>query len=89
MNWFQQLSQRLIWAHRALVADPVHPVIRLDNGMTLDLARNKVILEGDFCLHVTGNLSLSADGDLELISGMGLGHKVGKVMINPEEFNGK
>lgn len=66
MNWFQQLSQRLIWAHRALVADTVHPVIRLDNGMTLDLVNNKVILEGDFALHVTGNLSLTADGVLAL-----------------------
>lgn len=66
MKWFQQLSQRLIWAHRALVADSTHPVIQLENGVTLDLARNKVILEGDFALHVTGNLSLTADGDLNV-----------------------
>lgn len=82
MKWFQQLAQRMIWAHRALVADSVHPVIKLDNGVTLDLARNKVILEGDFALHVTGNLTLSADGDLDLNSGMGLGRNTGTLGLN-------
>ncbi|MNK54322.1 hypothetical protein D3C87_733040 [compost metagenome] len=85
MKWFQQIAQRMIWAHRALVADPVHPVIKLENGVTLDLARNKVILEGDFALHVTGNLTFTADGDLELKSGVGLGHKTGTLGLNATE----
>lgn len=66
MNWFAQLTQRLVWAHRAFVADDTNPIIRLDNGISLDLSNNKIILEGNFALHVTGNFSLTADGDLDI-----------------------
>lgn len=77
MSWFKQIAQRLIWAHRALVADADNPEIRLDNGITLDLARNKVILDGDFSLEVTGNLKLAARGDLILQAGKGMGYETG------------
>lgn len=61
-NWFKQMAQRLIWAHRAFVAEANEPIIKLDNGIALDLNNNRIILEGDFALHVTGNMSLTSDG---------------------------
>lgn len=80
-TWYKEFSQRLIWASRALVADTANPEIRLDNGITLDLARNKVILEGDFSLEVTGNLEFAARGDIVLKPGSSLGHETGMVVI--------
>jgi hypothetical protein len=67
MKWFQQLAQKLVWAHRVIVTDSSNPVLRLDNGITVDLTNNRLILEGDFALHVTGNLTLSADGEVTIV----------------------
>lgn len=61
-TWFQQLANRLMWASRILITDA--PVVRLDNGIDLDLRNNRVILHGDVGLHVVGNLSLTATGEV-------------------------
>lgn len=63
-SWYKELTQRLVWASRAIVTDSNNPVIRLDNGLSLDLANNRIILEGDFALHTTGQIDLSADGNV-------------------------
>ena len=84
-NWFQDLTRRLTWATKIIVLPGNNPVIRLDNGITLDLVRNKIILDGDFALHVTGNLDLSADGDILLRSGKALGHQTGDLLMNVQE----
>jgi len=63
-NWFKQLTQRLIWAGRALTVDSNNPVIRLDNGLELDLQNKKITLEGDLHLHITGRFEISSDGEM-------------------------
>jgi len=62
-QWYRELTQRLTWASRILINHTDRSVIRLDNGVSLDLSTNRIILDGDFALHVTGNLNLSADGE--------------------------
>lgn len=80
-NWFRDIARRLSWATKVLVMPGNNPVIKLDNGVTLDLVRNRIILEGDLGIHVTGNLDLSADGDIVMTSGIGHGRQTGQVII--------
>lgn len=66
-NWFKEFAQRLVWASRAFVADGANPVIKLENGISLDLSQNRIILEGDLSIHVTGNMSLTSDGKMTVL----------------------
>lgn len=66
MNWFQQLTQKLVWAHRVIITDSAKPMLRLDNGITIDLNTSTIILEGDCGLHIKGNFTLSADGEVTI-----------------------
>jgi len=85
-NWFKEFSQRLVWASRAFVADGANPVIKLENGISLDLSQNKIILEGDLAIHVTGNMSLTSDGEMT-VRGFGKhSHTTQTALPTPEHY---
>lgn len=54
---------------RALFQNPSNCLIKLDDKRTLDITNNRLIIEGDFELHSTGNMKLSCNKHLILQSG--------------------
>lgn len=84
VTWFKELVTRLSWASK-IISDS-STIIKLDNGISLDISNNQIILDGDFALHTTGKLTFSSDKDVVLISGKMLGHMEGDILLNTDEI---
>jgi hypothetical protein len=84
---WQRLFQRIGLAARAFMAPLDSPRIQLKNGTILDLSTNTVIVNGAFTLHSTGELCLSTDEHLILLSGRTPEERPGyqhSIWLNPD-----
>jgi len=61
--------ERLTWSIKAFNATKFGTLVKLSNGVMIDLDKKKVIIPSDFELHVEGNLTLSSNKHVMIKSG--------------------
>ncbi len=71
VTYIRSLFQRLIWSANAFTMPMNNPIIKLENGILIDLANKHIVIPGEFSLHSQGNFRLSSDQHIIINSGQG------------------
>lgn len=68
-SWFRNLVERFTWAVTAFRAPRYEPVIKLADGIALDLHTKQIVIDGDFGVYATGNVTFRAEKHVIIESG--------------------
>jgi hypothetical protein len=68
-TWIDKFWQRCYLGYLAFTSNDLTPCIKMKNGIIIDIENQRLIIPGDFNLHTTGNLRLTADKHVIIKSG--------------------